>query len=158
MHFEAMSAHAEAVVRSNSFQDSRDFFVAKLDELLALFADEVVVLRVPIIVFVNFTVIRTRNFTNQACLFERTDGPIDCRPADSPTVASWLSQPRDDLIGIEMLVFSEDLANDRFAFLCQTFSLSRQVLSKFFDRRCCDFLTIELVDSQITHFEPQRKR
>ena len=59
-----MSAHAKAMVRSHSFQDSRDLLVAKLHKQLALFADEMVVLRISIIVFVNFTIIGAGNFTD----------------------------------------------------------------------------------------------
>ena len=55
MDFKAMSTHTKAMVRSNSFQHRGDFLVAKLHKLLALFADEVIVLRISIIVFVNFT-------------------------------------------------------------------------------------------------------
>ena len=57
VHFQSMAAHAETMIGGNSFQHGRDFFVAEFHQLIAFFADEVIVLGIAVVMFIDFPVI-----------------------------------------------------------------------------------------------------
>ena len=70
VNFKSMAANAKSMISSDAFQDSGDFVIAEFHKLLTLFADKVVMLWIAIIVFVNFTIVRSGNFTNQPGFFQ----------------------------------------------------------------------------------------
>lgn len=57
VNFEPMAAHAEAVIGRHLFQHSGNHGVMKFDQLATLAANEMVVLRVTVIVLVDFAAI-----------------------------------------------------------------------------------------------------
>ena len=56
VNFKAMIAHPKSVISSDTFQHSRDFIIAEFDQLIAFLTDEVIVLRIAVVVFVNFAI------------------------------------------------------------------------------------------------------
>jgi len=73
---------------------------------MALFAVEMVVLGIAIVVFVNRPAIQFE-FPQQTGIHEFSQGAIDGRTADVSGV-SFGGQLRNKLVGIEMLVMAED--------------------------------------------------
>ena len=68
--FKTMAAHTKAMISGNSFKDRGNLLITKLHQLLAFFADEVVVLRITVVVFVNLTIIGSGHFADQSGFFE----------------------------------------------------------------------------------------
>ena len=78
MDFEAVAAHAKAVIGSHTFQHGGNFVVAELDKLVALLTDKMIMLRVPVVVLIDFTIVGSSDFTDQAGFFKRTERSVNC--------------------------------------------------------------------------------
>jgi hypothetical protein len=77
MDFQSVAGHAKAVLGGDFFEEGRDFFIAKFYELAAFFADEMIMLRVTVVVFVDFAVVCPGNFADESGIFEFANGAID---------------------------------------------------------------------------------
>ncbi|MEY3457970.1 MAG: hypothetical protein RL215_1127, partial [Planctomycetota bacterium] len=135
MNFKPVSGHAEAVLSGDFFEEGGDVFVAKFNELAAFFADEVIVLWVAVVVFIDFAVVSAGDFANESGVFEFADGAIDGCAADASAVAAGLSEACDNAVAVEMFVFGEDFANDGFTFLGKPFAASREEFAEFLEWR-----------------------
>ncbi len=71
---------------SNFFDDVGDFFVLKLDELATLFANEVVVLRVAVVVLVHVAVVCAGDFSQQPRIFQAEQCSLNGRAAHTSAV------------------------------------------------------------------------
>ena len=133
MYFESMPGHAESMLGRDFFEECGDVFVAEFDELAAFFADEVIVLWVAVVVFVDFAVIGAGDFANESGVFEFADGAIDGGAADATAVAAGLCEACDDAIAVEVFVFGEDFADDSFAFLGEAFAARAEEFTEFLE-------------------------
>lgn len=134
MNFESMPGHAKAMLGRDFFEESGDVIISKFDEFVAFFADEVIVLWVPVVVFVDFAVISASDFANESGVFEFADGAVDGGAADATTVTAWLSKTGDDAVAVEVFVVGEDFADDGFAFLSETFAARAEEFTEFLER------------------------
>ena len=132
--FESMPGHAEAMLGRDFFEECGDVFVAKFDELAAFFADEVIVLRVAIVVFVDFAIVGAGDFANESGVFEFADGAIHGGAADAAAVAAGLCEACDDAVAVEVFVVGEDFADDGFAFLGEPFAARAEEFTEFLER------------------------
>ena len=97
-----------------------------------------IVLRITVVVFVNFTIVCSSNFSDQSGFFKRADGSVNGGSTDSPSI-DGLVQSGDDFIDVEVFVVRKYLTNDDVPFLCQSHVSSRQELGEFLNRRSGDF-------------------
>ena len=98
-----MPAHAKRVLRSDLVQNFRDGPVLELDELSADAANEVIVLRIPVIVLVDFAPVGPGDSSQEAGFHHQPQSAVHRRPADTHT-AFPLHEPRRQLISVEMEV------------------------------------------------------
>ena len=106
----------------------------KLDQLAALGANHVVVLRVPVIVLVNFAAVGASDFTEQPGLLHQIERAVNGRPADSLAVRA-ISKPGDDFVRIKVLVIGEHFVDDDLPLTSRPQILRQQKFSKLLDRR-----------------------
>lgn len=116
--FEAMSRHSEAQFQRDFLKQLCHIFVTEFNQFIALSADEVIVLRIAVVVFINVTVIGPRNFADQSGLFHLRDRAVHSRSADTMTVLRFV-KPCDNLFAVEVFVIRKDCADDDLAFLCE---------------------------------------
>ena len=98
---------AEAVLQADRLAELADLVVAELDDRVALGAMQVVVRRVAVVVLVGGPVGQPE-LAEQARLDQEPKGPVDRRPADP---AAGVVQVGDQLVGVEVLVRVEDVAD-----------------------------------------------
>jgi hypothetical protein len=127
----AMAFDAETVFRGHVAQNLIELWRVKLDQLAGPPADEMVVLGIAVVVFVEVASVGSGDLAQQPGVFQRRDCSIHGRAAHPATVA--LRQPENELIDIEMLVIGEDFFDDRPSFRGQSLRLGRQILPEFFD-------------------------
>ena len=127
-----MTSFDEAVLIANLLDDCGDRFVGELDQFAALRTDQVVVLRVTVVVLVDLTTIRPRDFAEQTRLFQQLESAVHGRSAD--TSAGFVARDFcDQIIRIEVFVLSEYLIDDDRPLASQPFPFCQQELTKFFD-------------------------
>lgn len=73
VHLQTMTAFNEAVLVADFLHDHGDCLVGELDQLAALRANQMVVLRVAVVVFVDLTAVRSRDFAEQARFFQQLE-------------------------------------------------------------------------------------
>ena len=131
--FQAMSRHAEAMFGGDDVQGPRQGRILEFDQGAALAANQVVVLRVAVIVFVDFTVMTAGDFAQQSRENHVVEGAIDGGAADSLAVGAG-RELAHKLIGVEMLVRREHLGDDGLAFASQALSAGGQIFTEFIRR------------------------
>ena len=57
VHFQAMTCHPKTAILGNPFQNFRDRVVRKLNHVTAFLADQMIVVRIPVIVLVDLAII-----------------------------------------------------------------------------------------------------
>lgn len=154
MHFQSVAGHAKAMLGRDFFEESGDVFVSKFDELAAFFADEVIVLGVAVVVFIDFAVVCSGDFANESCVFKFADGAIDGCTADTPPVTSGLCQAGNDAVAVKMFMVSEDFADNGFAFLREPFAARGQKFAEFLERRDRDLVGCESWGGCVCHRRP----
>ena len=154
MDFQSVAGHAEAMLGGDFFEEGRDFFIAKFDELAAFFADEMIVLGVTVVVFVDFAVVCPGNFADQSGIFEFANGAVDGGAADATAVSAGLSKSRNDLITVEVFVFCEDFTNDGFAFLRESLTARGEKFAEFLERRDRDCVGCQSGSGGVCHRRP----
>ena len=108
---QAVAAFIEAVLAANLVNDDGDRFVGELDQLSALRADQVIVLRIAIVVLVDFAAGGARDLAEQAGFFQKSQGAIDRRTADAAATLVR-GDARDQCVGVKVFVLREDLFDD----------------------------------------------
>jgi hypothetical protein len=113
MDDQPVSEHSEMMFASHGVADLLEIVAAELDQLVAFLAMQVIVLRVTVVVFVDFASLEI-HLTQQPRLDQLGECAIDARSARrlSPT---RLAQLREQIVGIEMIVTAEDLLNNESA-------------------------------------------
>lgn len=134
VYFESVPCHAETVLCGDLFEQRGDLFIAEFNQLTAFFADEVVVLGVAVVMFVDFTVVGTGDFADESGVFEFADGAIDSGAADAAAIAARLGEFCDDAVAVEVFVVSKDFADDGFAFLGEPFAARSEEFTEFLER------------------------
>jgi hypothetical protein len=104
---EAVGRGPETVLGADRIPEPADFVVAEFDDLIALGTVHVVMRRITEIVLVGGAVGQAK-FAEEPGLDEESEGPIDRRPAH---LATGLAEVGDQLVGVEVLVGIEDMAN-----------------------------------------------
>lgn len=115
INFEAVSDHSETVVAGHAFKNPRQRRILEFDQRAAFAADQVVVLGVSIIVFVNFAIVAAGHFAQQPRQHHVVKSPINGGAADALAVGAR-REPGDELIGVEVFVRGKHFLNDCFAF------------------------------------------
>ena len=90
VNFQAMPGHSKSMFCGNRLKVPGNLLIPKLNQRVAFLANEVIVLRVAIVVFVNFAVVRAGNLTNEPGIFHVANCPVDCRSTYSNAVRSRL--------------------------------------------------------------------
>src|SRR4029077_7621127 len=103
------------------------------DQRAAFAANQMVVLRVAVIVLVDFAVVTASDFAQQPRQDHVVKSPVDGGAADTCAVGP-VRQPADELVGIEVLVRGKNFVDDRFAFARQAHATGGQVFTKFIRR------------------------
>jgi hypothetical protein len=154
MDFQSVAGHTEPVLGGDFFEEGRDFFIAKFDELAAFFADEMIVLGVTVVVFVDFAVVCPGNFADESGIFEFANGAVDGCAADAATITAGLCESGNDLITVEVFVFGEDFANDGFAFLSEPLAARGEEFAEFLERRDRDGVRRKSGSGGVCHRRP----
>ena len=154
MHFQSVAGHAKAMLGRDFFEECGDVFVSKFDELAALFADEVIVLGVAVVVFVDFAVVGAGDFANESGIFKFADGAINGCAADTTPVTAGLCQTGNDAVAVKVFMIGEDFADDGFAFLSEPFAARSQKFTEFLQRRDRDLVRSESGGGCVCHRRP----
>ena len=96
--------------------------------------DQVIVLRVSVIVFEDIAVLLPGHFADEARLFQLQQRPVDGRSAD-PASICFLSETANELLGVEVFVVSEYLFDNDASLARQTQSLGGEVFAILLGRR-----------------------
>jgi hypothetical protein len=102
----------ELIVRGHLAKGSFDVRMLKLDHFTALLAHEMLVLRIPVIVFEKGACPKVEP-AQQACVHEFGQGPVNCCAAN---IETGRLQVVDQLIGVEMMMSRKNVL-DEFALL-----------------------------------------
>lgn len=137
VHFQAVPVDAKTVLCSHAFDDFRHIDCRELNERIALTADEMIVFRIAVVVFVDFTAIRPSDPPQQAAIDHEIQCAIDGGPADR--FAARRSEPLRELIGIEMLVVGKDFFGNPLPFMRQPLAFCREEFAEFVHGRDSDF-------------------
>ena len=129
---QAMAGDPKAVVAGDGVAEFEEFVALEFVELFALFAVQVVVLGVAVVVFEDGAAVEGE-LSQQAGFYEFVEGSIDRRPTDSPSVAP-LRQLFQELVGVEMFVMAEDVIDQQAAGLRHSHPTALQVLFKTLER------------------------
>lgn len=138
--FEAVAFEEESVLFGDLFDEFGDLFVVEFFEAAAFFADQVIVLGVAVVVFVDFAVVVAGDATEQACFFELGKGTVDGRAGDAFAVFAS-GEAIDHFFSVEVFVIRKDFFDDNFTFGSQAHLLGRQELTEFLFGGCGDFNT-----------------
>ena len=103
MDFEAVAGHRELVFAGDFFQDLCEDGVFEFDQPAAFVADQVIVLGVAVVVFVDLAVVGAGDFAEQAGGDERFQRAVDGGAADAAAVRA-LRQTQNQLVGIEVFM------------------------------------------------------
>ena len=114
-----------------------DFVAGKLDQLVALRAVQVIVLRVAVVVFVNAPAAE-RHLPQQAGFDEFGQRPVDRRPADLLR-ADEFAQLGQQIVGVEMLVPGKHLLDDDPPLLRDPLPFALQIFFQTLHGRQGDF-------------------
>ena len=136
--FEPMSAHAERVASGHFFQDFGDGPVLKLDQLPANATNEMIVLRIAVIVLVDFPPIGPSDAAQETGFHHETQRAVDGGPADSHG-SRPVDQSRRQLISVKMEMAGKHFIDDGRAFRSEPQAASGQKLLEFFPRRGRNF-------------------
>lgn len=105
----------------------------KLDQCSALAADQMVVLRIAVVVLIHVSVIGPGDFAQQSGFFEIRQRPVDCGTADATTVFAQ-REPFHQLVRVEVFVIGKHFIDNDRTFLRETFSLRCKEFAEFVDR------------------------
>lgn len=106
-----MTGHTELVQLAEFVAHGDQFGAGEFQQLIALGAMKMVVLRVAIVVFIDRAAVE-REAAEQAGVDEFIQRAIDRRPTDVVRVAGW-RQLFHQLIGVEMFMPAEDVIDQR---------------------------------------------
>ena len=76
--FEAMAFNSESMVPGDYLQQFGNFFIVKFDQVTAFLADQMIMLRVTVVVFVQIAIALPSDFANQSRFFQIAQVSIDC--------------------------------------------------------------------------------
>ena len=107
---QAVAADAEVVLAANGVADLGDFFAVELDQLVAPFAVQMIVLGVAVVVLVNVAA-GENHVAEQPGFDQLAERTVDGRPADVP-VAGFAAEVLNQVFGVEMVVALEDFVDD----------------------------------------------
>ena len=126
---QAVAFHAETMLGGDALEDFIEFGRMELDELSRFSADEMVVLGIAVMEFVEIPSIGSRDLSQPASLLERGDGTVDSGTADAAAVVA-LRQAGDKLVNVKVFVLREDFINDEAALGRQALAPGDQEFSK----------------------------
>ena len=128
-----MSGDAKTVFACDGIAEGDEFFVLKLDQLLALGAVQMIMLRVAVVMFINRAACDFK-FSKQPRVNEFAERPINGGAADvTGFPLAW--QLVEQLICIEMLVLAKHMLQQKPALIRIPHALDLQILVKSLRRR-----------------------
>ena len=128
---EPVPVHLEEMVGRHLASQFRQLFTLKLGQLATTLAIEMVMLRVPIVQFVD-RFAADRKFPNQSRFQQLVQRPVDGRSADAIRLVS-IGDQLDQFIGFKMLVPFVDAFEHRLSLLGEPFTTAVQELPKSLD-------------------------
>lgn len=130
-----MPFHTESVLGGNLFEDLANVRIMKLRERPTLPTDQVIVLRVAVVVLVHIAAVLARHTAKHTRFHHLIERPINRRSADAVRPAIQLP---GKLLGIEVVVLGEHRLDDRGPLPGHAFAARRQILPKLFGGRYGD--------------------
>src|SRR5262245_55431390 len=132
--FQAVAAFYEAVLGANLVYHDGDRFVGELDQLSALRANQVVMLRIAIVVLVYLAAGGAGDLAEQTGFLKKFQRAIDRRAADAaPTLVR--RDASDQCVGVKVFVLREHLFDNNRPLARKSLFLRQQELTKLVDRR-----------------------
>ena len=122
-----MARYAKISIFRNCVADRGHFVAMEFDELIATFAEQMVVLRVTVIVFVNGTIIEA-HFTKQTGIDKFAQRTIDRGPTDFGKALFSASQFGEKIFSIKVFVMAENLLQNGTSLLRNSFAPTSQEL------------------------------
>ena len=145
----AMPFRPKSISCADVISQLEDFVVAKLDDLVALGAVQMIVRGVAIVVLIGAAV-RQAKLPKEARLDKQSKRSINRGPAHLMTGSIEIAR---ELVGIEMLVRIEDVANHHPACLGQLVASNFEKFPKFVDRTVRDRRGDEQIMIRLSHGE-----
>lgn len=120
---------------SHALADAINVVAAKLEQAAASRTEQMVVVGVAVVAFINAAAVEVHSH-QQARLDQLVEHAIDGRPTQL-FAARFVAQARDELLGVEVLVFLKDLLNDEALLLGNSPAAALQILFKPLHRGGC---------------------
>jgi len=146
---QAMAAHAKAMRSGHGVADLDDLIAVELEQLLALLAVEMIVLRIAVVMLIDSPPVEI-HLSQDARIDHLGQRAIDGRPTGF-FFTGLTDKHVDQLISVEMLVPLEDLLDDHAPLLRHALAAALQKLLESLERRQRDF---DIFQCKIRHNEP----
>jgi hypothetical protein len=103
----------------NLISNSLKLLTSKLDEPIALLAMQMIVLRIPVVMFVNGTTSK-RHLSQEARVHQFTEGAVYGGSTDRPSLSNSI-QLVDQVVGIEVLMPAKNMIHQQSSLLRNPF-------------------------------------